>query len=273
MFRRVSVALMAATALLGGVATTALAAGDTKHPRPVNGSWEGPFGTFDRAQLQRGFQLYKEVCSSCHSMNLMHYRNLGERGGPFWDPKYPNANDNPVVRAIAAEYMVMGEDADGLPVERPALPSDRFKAPFESEAIAKQANGGALPPDLSVITKARHGGADYIYSLITGYDLQPPEGKSIPSGKYYNPYMAGAVIAMAPQLMDDRVEYSDTPANAGVRPTVDQMGKDIAAFLQWAGDPHQTARKQAGVASMIFLLILTVLLWFTYKSVWRNVEH
>jgi ubiquinol-cytochrome c reductase cytochrome c1 subunit len=272
MFRRTIAAMMAAGVALAG-ASGALAAGDAKEVRSVNGSWEGVFGTFDRAQLQRGFQVYKEVCSSCHAMSLMHYRNLGERGGPFYDPKFPNANDNPVVKAIAAEYTVAGLDADGLAIERPALPSDRFKAPFESRGIAMQANGGAYPPDLSVITKARHGGADYIYSLITGYDVPPPADKKIPAGKHYNPYMAGGVISMGPQLMDDRVSYSATDANAGVKPTVDQMGRDIAAFLAWAGDPKQTIRKQTGVASMAFLLILTILLWFSYKSVWRHVEH
>jgi ubiquinol-cytochrome c reductase cytochrome c1 subunit len=272
MFRRFMIAVLAAGVSLAG-AGGALAAGGAKDPRPVNGSWEGVFGTFDRAQLQRGFQIYKEVCSSCHAMNLLHYRNLGERGGPFFDPKYPNANDNPVVKAIAAEYTIAALDADGLAIERPALPSDRFKAPFESKGIAMQANGGAYPPDLSVITKARHGGADYLYSLLTGYDQTPPADKKVPDGKHYNPYMGGGIIAMGPQLMDDRVTYADTEANKGIKPTVDQMGKDVAAFMAWAGDPKQTIRKQTGVAAMAFLLILTILLWFSYKSVWRHVEH
>lgn len=262
-----------ALAAVAGAAAPAVAAGAGKHARPVEGSWEGPFGTFDRAQLQRGFQIYKEVCSSCHSMNLLHYRNLGERNGPFWDPKYPNANDNPVVKAIAAQYTIQDEDAEGNEVERPRLPSDPFTAPFESDAIARQANGGAMPPDLSVITKARAGGADYIYSLLTGYNQTPPEGKSIPDGKYYNPYMAGAVIAMSEQLPDGRVEYADTEANRGITATEDQMARDVAAFLQWAGDPKQTVRKQTGVAVMAFLAIFAILLWFTYRSVWRNVEH
>lgn len=271
--RRQLVAAATGIAILAGATAPVLAAGETKSPRPVNGSWEGPFGTFDRAQLQRGFQVYKEVCSSCHGMNLLHYRNLGERNGPFWDPKYPNANDNPVVKAIAAQYTIKDVDAEGNEIERPRLPSDPFTAPFESDAIAKQANGGALPPDLSVITKARHGGADYIYSLLTGYNQTPPEGKSIPSGKYYNPYMPGGVIAMSEQVPDGRVEYAQTEANAGIQNTEEQMAKDVAAFLQWAGDPKATIRKQTGVAVMAFLAIFAVLLWFTYKSVWRNVEH
>jgi ubiquinol-cytochrome c reductase cytochrome c1 subunit len=270
--RRFLTAALVASAALAGAAP-AMAAGDTKHPRAVNGSWEGPLGRFDRAQLQRGFQIYKEVCSSCHSMNLMHYRNLGERGGPFWDPKYPNANDNPVVRAIAAQYTVQDMDAEGEEIERPGRPSDPFIRPFESDAIAKQANGGALPPDLSVITKARHGGADYIYSLLTGYNQTPPAEKKVPDGKYYNPYMPGGVIAMSEQIPDGRVEYANTEANKGVTNTEEQMSKDVAAFLQWAGDPKQTIRKQTGVAVMAFLAIFAILLWFTYRSVWRNVEH
>ena len=273
MLRKFAGALIAVSVAVVGV-TGAQAAGEYKKPRPVNGTWEGPFGTFDRAQLQRGFQVYKEVCSSCHSMNLLHYRNLGDRGGPFYDPKYPNPNENPVIRAIAAEYTVTDVDADGNEVERPAEPKDPFVKPFETRAMAMMANGGAYPPDLSVITKARHGGADYMYSLISGYpeDGNPPE-MDITPGKYYNPYMAGQVIAMPPQLIPDRVSYAETEANAGIEASVDQMSQDITAFLQWAGDPKATTRKQTGVAVMAFLLVLTILLYFSYKSVWRHVEH
>lgn len=262
---------VAATAFFG--TSPVLAAGDTKAPRPVNGSWEGPFGRFDQAQLQRGFQVYKEVCSSCHAMSLLHYRNLGEKHGPFYDPKYPNANDNPVVKAIAAQYTVTAIDADGNEEERPAIPSDRFVAPFESKAQAKAANGGAYPPDMSVLTKARKNGPDYVYSLMTGYNLPVPEGKVISDGKHYNPYMPGGIIAMGEQLIDGRVEYADTPANKGIEETESQMSQDVVAFLTWAAEPHQTTRKQTGLGVMIFLSLLTIMLWFSYRSVWRNVEH
>jgi ubiquinol-cytochrome c reductase cytochrome c1 subunit len=251
----------------------AFAAGETKAPRPVEGSWEGPLGRFDQAQLQRGFQVYKEVCSSCHSMNLLHYRNLGDEHAPFADPKYPNPNDNPVIKAIAAEYTINASDPDGNTEERPGLPSDKFVSPWENRAQGQAANGGAYPPDLSVIVKARHNGASYVYSLLTGYNKPVPAGKVVPEGKYYNPYMPGGVIAMSEQLADGRIDYADTPANKGIKNTEEQMSKDVVAFLSWASDPHQTARKSTGLGVMAFLLILATFLWFSYKSVWRNVEH
>jgi ubiquinol-cytochrome c reductase cytochrome c1 subunit len=267
--------------ILGGAAilaavtgvSMAQAAGETKHPRPIEGSWEGPFGRFDQAQLQRGFQVYKEVCSSCHAMNLLHYRNLGDEHGPFYDPKYPNPNDNPVVKAIAAQYKITAVDPDGNSEERPGIPADQFLAPFENKAQAQAANGGAYPPDLSVMVKARHDGASYVYSLLTGYNQTPPKGKVLTPGKYYNPYMPGGVIAMAEQLADGRVEYADTEANKGVKNTEEQMSKDVVAFLAWASDPHQTERKSSGLGVMLFLLIMSGFLWASYKSVWRNVEH
>jgi ubiquinol-cytochrome c reductase cytochrome c1 subunit len=268
--------ILLAGAALTAVATMPLAAqaaGKAHHPREVNGSWEGPFGRFDRAQLQRGFQVYKEVCSACHAMNLLHYRNLGDEHAPFYDEKYKNPSDNPVVKAIAATYTVKALDPEGNEEERPGIPADKFVKPFESKAQAQAANGGAYPPDLSVITKARHGGADYIYSLLTGYGEEPPKGMIIPDGKSYNPYMPGGVIAMAQPIQDDQITYADTEANKGVKPTVDQMAKDVTAFLQWAGEPHQTERKRTGLGVMAFLLILSILTWFSYKQVWRNVEH
>jgi ubiquinol-cytochrome c reductase cytochrome c1 subunit len=267
--------ILGGTALMAAVTgvSMAQAAGETKHPRPVEGSWEGPMGRFDRAQLQRGFQVYKEVCSSCHSMNLLHYRNLGDEHAPFADPKYPNPNDNPVIKAIAAQYTINAVDPDGNVEERKGLPSDKFVSPWENKAQGQAANGGSYPPDLSVMVKARHDGASYVYSLLTGYNQPVPKGTVVPDGKHYNPYMPGGVIAMGEQLTDGRVEYADTEANKGVKNTEDQMAKDVAAFLSWASEPHQTARKSAGLGVMAFLLILSTLLWFSYKSVWRNVEH
>jgi ubiquinol-cytochrome c reductase cytochrome c1 subunit len=264
-----SAALVAATTGVG----FASAAGETKHPREVAGSWEGPFGRFDQAQLQRGFQVYKEVCSSCHGMNLLHYRNLGDQHAPFYDPKYPNPSDNPVIKAIAADYTITAVDPDGNKEDRPGLASDKFLAPFENKAQAQAANGGSYPPDLSVIIKARPNGASYVYSLLTGYNQPVPAGKTVPEGKYYNPYMPGGVIAMSEQLADGRIDYAETEANKGIKNTEEQMSKDVVAFLSWASDPHQTERKSTGLGVMAFLVILATFLWFSYKSVWRNVEH
>jgi len=239
----------------------------------AEGSYNGVFGRFDRAQLQRGFQIYKEVCASCHSMNQLHYRNLGEKHGPFYDPEFPNPNENPTVKAIAKGYTVADVDASGAEIERPGLPSDRFPSPFASDAQAKAANGGVAPPDLSVITKARMGGADYIYSLMMGYGQAVPHGVVVGAGKSYNPYFPGGVIGMPQQLTDDRVTYADTEANKGIKATIDQESRDISAFLEWASDPHQTERKTAGLGVMIFLFIFAIFTWFSYQSIWRKVEH
>lgn len=239
----------------------------------AQGSYNGIFGRFDRAQVQRGFQIYKEVCSSCHSMKELHYRNLGEKNGPYYDPKFPNANDNPVVKAIAKGYKVKDVDANGAEIEREGTPADAFVSPFASDYDAKAANGGALPPDLSVITKARHGGANYVYSLMQGYNKPVPHDVKVPEGKVYNPYIAGGIIGMPEQLTDGRVTYADTPENKGIKATSEQQSADIAAFLQWASDPHQTERKSAGLATMLFLFIFAIFTWFSYQSVWRNVKH
>jgi len=285
------------------MAGAASAAGGGKHPEGPEGGFpfEGPLGKFEMDSVQRGFQVYQEVCASCHGMKLMSYRNLGEPGGPFYDPAYPNPNDNPQVKAIAAQYTVTDATPDefGDPVTRPARPSDTFREPFPNEQMARAANNGAYPPDFSVIVKARHGGANYIYNLIKGYpenafspeleieDKEHPEHGGVlaqPTGQYYNPYMAGDVtpqwdgdprhvpyggfLAMSPQLMEGRVEYMDgTPA------TVQQMSYDVAQFLAWAAEPKQTNRKSLGLAVMIYLTIFAVLLWFSYKRIWRNVEH
>ena len=244
------------------------------HPlKSAGGSYNGVFGKFDRAQVQRGFQIYKEVCASCHSMNQLHYRNLGEKHGPFYDPHHPNANENPVVKAIAAGYTIKDLDASGNEVERPGVPADKFLAPFETEKQAADANGGKAPPDLSVITKARMGGADYVYSLMLGYDMAAPHDLKIPDGKVYNAYFAGGIFGMPKQLTPDRVTYADTPENKGITASVDQQAKDISAFLEWAADPHATTRKSAGIGTLLFLFIFSILTWFSYKSVWRNVKH
>ncbi len=265
------------------IAPTALAAGEAHAPEPYTFSFEGPFGTYDRAAVQRGFQVYKQVCSACHGMSQLSYRNLGEEGGPMAAYRVRNmetgeeeittaphghgarmieANENPFVRAIAAEYMVPALDDLGQPTDRTARPSDKFRAPFPNEVAARAANGGALPPDLSVITLARAGGPEYVRSLLLGYT------EEIRDGKYVNEYFPGGLIGMAPPLVPDIVQYSDgTPA------TVEQMAADVTTFLQWAGDPHMEKRKSAGLQVLIFLAVLTLLLYIAYKQVWRGVKH
>lgn len=267
-------------ALVGG---SAFAAGTQEEPRSVAWSFNGPFGKFDRAQLQRGYKVYREVCSSCHAMHLMSFRNLGQKGGPFYDPEYPNPNNNPYVKAIAKDYQVDDIDSEtGDVVKRPGVPADRFVSPFPNEAATRASNGGALPPDMSTLAKAREGGANYIYSLLTGYG-ETPAGLEVPAGKHYNPYMPGDVsafwkgkghapvgglIAMAPPLAPDKVTFDD-----GTKSTVDQQARDVAAFLAWVSEPKMEERKAFGVGAMIYLLILAGLLYVSYRRIWRNVSH
>jgi len=261
--------LAAAAGVLALAAPGALAAEKQKHPEEYDFSFEGPFGTFDQAQLQRGFHIYEQVCAACHGMRQLDFRHLGSEGGPFFMEDYPNPNDNPVVRAIAANYTVEdGPDEYGDMFERPGRPADDIPRPYANEQMARAANGGAYPPDLSVITKARHGGPEYIRSLLLGYDEEVPADLDLRPGQYYNPYMAGAVIAMPPQLYPDLVEYED-----GTEATPEQMASDISAFLTWAGEPHMEARKRMGLMVMIYLLILCGLLYAAYRQVWSTVKH
>lgn len=269
---------------LAFIAGPALSATHPKEPKAVTWGFEGPFGKFDQAQLQRGYKVYREVCSACHSMNLVYFRTLGEKGGPFYDPKYPNPNDNPYVKALAADIQVPDLDSEtGDAIQRPAVPADKFPSPFPNEPAARASNGGALPPDLSVITKARSGGPRYIYSLLTGY-VNPPAGLNVPAGMHYNPYMAGDVtaswtgdhkhvppggfLAMPPQLAPDKVTFDD-----GTKSTIDQQAKDVTAFLTWAAEPKMMERKQFGFGAMIYLFLFSILLWFSYRRIWRNVAH
>lgn len=233
------------------------AAGGGEPLKQVDWSFNGPLGMFDRAQLKRGFQVYKEVCAACHSVKYIHYRNLGEDGGP----EFTEA----AVKAIAAEYKTMdGPNADGEMFERPAEPKDRFAAPFPNDNAARAANNGALPPDLSLMTKARKNGPNYVYSLLSGY-VDPPAEVVMADGMNYNPYFPGHQIAMPNPLSDDQVTYEDgTPA------TVDQMSKDVTAFLTWTAEPKLEHRHRLGFKVMIFLTIFAVLLYFTYKRVWKD---
>jgi ubiquinol-cytochrome c reductase cytochrome c1 subunit len=236
--------------------------------KPMAWSFEGPFGRFDQEQLQRGYKVYHDVCSACHSMKLMSYRNLGQPGGPFYDAKYPNPNDNPYVKTIAKDFQVPDIDQDtGDAIKRPATPADTFASPFVNEFAARASNGGALPPDLSLIIKAREGGPRYVYSLLTGYET-PPANMTVPAGKYYNPYYPNGMIGMPLQLTDDRVTYDD-----GTKATASQEAQDVVAFLTWASDPHMEERKKLGLAVMIYLLLFTGVLYASYRAIWRNIGH
>ena len=289
MMRQKIIAGLAALALalpMGLIAAAPASARTTQQElKHLNWSFEGPMGRFDQASLQRGYKVYAEVCSSCHSMNLMYYRNLCQQNGPFFDPKHPNPNDAPVCKAIASSIQVPDIDPDtGDAVQRPATPADHFKNPWPNEPAARASNNGALPPDLSVMARAREGGPDYIYSILTGYPDNPPAGMTVPDGKYYNPYMpgdmtsawsgakdkvpVGGFIAMPFQLVPGRVTFDDKSPS-----TTEQMAKDVATFLAWSAEPKQTERKEAGLAVMIYLILFTGVLYLSYRRIWKNVAH
>ena len=222
-------------------------------------SFKGLFGKFDRVALHRGYQVYTEVCASCHSMKYVSYRNLGEKGGP----EFSEAE----VKAIAASFeLTDGPNADGEMFTRPAKPSDKFVMPYENVKAAQAANGGAYPPDMSVLVKARGGGVDYIYSLLQGYE-DPPSGVTLDDGVYYNKYMYGNKIRMAAPLSDGIVEYGD-----GTNASVEQMSKDVTTFLMWAAEPHLESRHQMGFKAIVYLIILTILVYFSMKKIWSRVE-
>jgi ubiquinol-cytochrome c reductase cytochrome c1 subunit len=249
--------LAISAALVFGAATAAMAAEDHLPPKDVTFSFEGPFGTFDRAALQRGFQVYDQVCSACHSLNMLSYRNLGEEGGPGFSTAE--------VKAIAASKQVAGDpDDDGNPTQRPGKPSDRFVAPFANEQAARAANAGALPPDLSLMAKAQEGGAAFIYSILTGFQ-DPPSDFKLQEGLHYNPYFPGKQIAMPPPLSDDSVAYTD-----GTKATLAQEAHDVATFLTWAAEPKLEQRKHTGFDVVIYLIILTGLLYMAYRKVWAD---
>lgn len=280
-------------ALALGLALPMLAIGPASAvtPRPPlhpGWSFDGPFGTYDKAALQRGYQVYKEVCSACHSMNYLTYNDLSMPGGPGFTKAQ--------VKVLAAENQVPAgpdktgatTDDNGDPLMRPALPSDHFAKPFPNAEAAKAANGGVEPPDLSNIVNAREGGADYIYSYVGGFE----EGKNRPAclgstpGKYYNPYfpngllpascidsngkpmIQGSLVNMPPQLMPDRVTYAD-----GTKATTNQEAHDVTEFLAWAANPHLDQRKRTGFQVMLYLAILSIFLYVSYRRVWRNIDH
>ena len=238
-----------------------------KPPKPLHLASDGPFGKFDKRQLQRGFQVYSEVCSACHSLSLVSFRDLKELG-------YNDAE----VKKIASDWKTQVPSINpdtGEAATRKALPSDTFPAPFPNEVAARAANNNALPPDLSLITKSREGGAAYVHSILTGFQNQPAELlKKFPDAKtppnlHYNPYFANLNIAMPPPLVTDgQVEYQD-----GTKPTVDQMATDVAAFLVWTAEPNLESRHAAGLAVVVFLLFGTILGYLAYHQLWYDAKR
>ena len=222
-------------------------------------TFKGLFGKFDRASLQRGYQVYTEVCAACHSMKYLSYRNLSEKGGPEFSVAQ--------AKAIAASFEVTdGPNADGEMFQRPGKLSDKFVMPYENVKAAEAANGGAYPPDMSVLVKARVGGVDYIYSLLQGYE-KAPSGMILDDGVHYNKYMYGNKIKMSAPLSDGIVEYSD-----GTNATVEQMSKDVTTFLMWAAEPSLEARHRMGFKAIVYLIILTILVYFSMKRIWSRVK-
>ena len=222
-------------------------------------SFKGLFGKFDRGSLQRGYQIYTEVCASCHSMKYVSYRNLAEKGGP----EFTEAQ----AKAIATSFEVTdGPNADGEMFTRPGKLSDKLVMPYENIKAAQAANGGAYPPDMSVLIKARSNGADYIYSLLQGYE-DPPASISLDEGVYYNKYMYGNKIRMASPLSEDIVEYAD-----GTEASIEQMSKDITTFLMWTAEPHLESRHRMGFKAIVYLIILTILVYFSMKKIWSSIE-
>ena len=236
-----------------------------KHPKHLALASDGPFGKFDKQQLQRGFQVYKEVCAACHSMSLVAFHDLEGLG-------YNEAE----IKAIANQWQTEVPSVNpetGEAATRKALPSDKFPSPYANETAARAANNNALPPDLSLMTKARHGGAAYVYSILTGYQSQPAEllkefpATKTPQGLHYNPYFANLNLAMPPPLTSEgQVTYA--PGNP--KPTVDQMAKDVSAFLVWTAEPKLERRHATGIAVAIFLLFATVLAYLAYRNIWRE---
>lgn len=252
---------------------------EPKAPELQRWSFAGFFGSYDPAQLQRGLKVYREVCSNCHSLNLVAFRNLAEPGGPGYTMEQ--------VRALAAEYKITdGPNDQGDMFERPGIPSDHFPAPFANEEAAKVANNGAAPPDLSLIAKSRgyerrlpwnildvftqyqEGGPDYIHALLTGFQ-DAPEGVKVSSGTYYNPYFQAAPsLSMPPPLSDGQVTYDD-----GSPETLDQYARDVSAFLMWTAEPKLVARKQMGFRVFIMLIVLSGMMYLVKRKVWASIDH
>ncbi|MBT4887968.1 MAG: cytochrome c1 [Rhodospirillales bacterium] len=257
--KKTFLSVLSALAIVGAVSFTSTsveASGGVAIPQQ-KWSWTGPFGTFDRAALRRGLQVYTEVCSGCHSLNLMSYRNLADIG--FSEDE---------IKAIAADYEVEdGPDDEGEMFFREAMPADKFVSPFANEKAARASNNGAMPPDLSLMIKARKDGANYVHALLNGYEEEAPEGVELNEGMSYNHYFPGNQIAMAPPVEDDYVEYEDgTPA------TQQQITSDIVTFLAWAAEPELEERKKLGLKVMIFLGLITFMLYGLKRKIWAKLH-
>lgn len=267
-----------AAALLLSAPAGAAEGGHDARPHREEWSFAGPFGTYDPAQLQRGFKVFREVCAACHSAHFFYFRNLAQPGGPLFTEAQ--------AKQVASEYQITdGPNDAGDMFQRPGRLSDAWPSPFPNDNAARAANGGALPPDLSVIAKARsyhvgfpgfitdafiqyqEHGVDYIHALLNGYE-EPPAGVHVQPGLHYNRYFPGNQIAMPKPLSDGQVDYTD-----GTPTTVDQYSRDVSAFLMWMAEPHLDTRKRIGFQAIIFLIVLSGLLYFTKKKVWSNVAH
>lgn len=247
---------LAAVAGIAGLGGAANAAAVDKHPMKQQWSFDGAFGTYDIASAQRGWQVYKQVCAACHSLKYFRFRNLEDLGY--------NAD---MVKAFAAEYEVAGEPDDaGDETMRAALPQDAFPNPFPNDNAARASNGGALPPDLSLMVKARHDGANYVYSLLVGYEDAPAD-REISAGKHYNPYFKGGQISMAPPLGEGVVDYED-----GTAATSEQMAKDVVTFLTYVAEPKLVDRHQMGLNVLLFLAVLTIIFYLSMKKLWKEVK-
>lgn len=254
--RAAATAIVAGLTLMAGT-SGAIAASKAEKPESQNWSFNGVFGKFDVASIQRGLQVYIENCSSCHSLEQLAYRNLFDLG----------FNEDEV-KEIASQYDVTdGPDDNGDMFDRPALPSDRFVLPFPNEKAARASNNGAFPPDFSVLAKAHPSGPDYIYSILTGFKDEPPKDVELADGMSYNPFFAGGQIAMAPPLFEDGVEYTD-----GTAATIQQQAWDITNFLQWAAEPEMEDRKRIGWKVVLFLLVLSALLYAAKRQTWAKLH-
>jgi len=253
------------------LAAPALADGEQKALKDVHFSFQDPLGTYSRVDLQHGFQVYKEVCSACHSLNRVAFHALAQPGGP----EFSEAQ----MKAIAGGYKIVagpndkGETTDdkGQPLMRAGVPSDYFPPPFPNEEAARAVNGGALPPDLSLIVKARVGGPQYVYSIITGFGEKVPAGFKVTDGKYYNPYFLGWNISMPPPLSDGQVTFADWDAKK--KATIADEAYAVVTFLSWAAEPHLEDRHRIGLGVMIFLIVLSGLLYLSYRKVWKDTPH
>ena len=257
---RLAASLLAALAVPGAVFAEDAGNGHGAEIEAQEWSFAPPFGHFDRAQLQRGYWVYKDVCSNCHSMRLLSYRNLGEPGGPQFSEK--------AVEVLASQAQVPdGPDNQGQMFQRPARPSDHFRSPYPNEQAARAANNGALPPDLSIMAKARPGGPDYIYALLTGYE-KPPAGVEMTKGMHYNTAFPGHQIAMPNPLVDGVIPYTD-----GTKSTVDNYAKDVSAFLMWAAEPKLEERHKVGGRIMVFLIVFAIIMYLSKRAVWARLHR